>query len=325
MIICLACIPSIFIIRHSWSDSIKQQLLTGGPKTFLSAKEQLAKLPSAEKESIISDIIHCLGSKNLKTRNSAWGALNGIGEDAIPLLVKHLYDKNKDISEISSSILSVIGDPSVPFLLKLLDDKNERVRFLAAASLSIIGGFGDSTHPYFKKIVPIMIQYLSRSEYREESENILIRFGPSVVPSLISEIGNPDPGVHHSVVSVLALIGTPEALKATKEALTILIKIVKSSKENPYRRIKSAMVLATMGPSAKDAVPALIEAIQDKSKSALWKGGGHLLRFEALKALGEIGPAAEPAAPKIMNFLEDSECGAIAQSTLAKIRTAKTK
>ena len=67
------------------------------------------------------------------------------------------------------------------------------------------------------------------------------------------------------------------------------------SSYNDLSRVEARKALVAMG---KQAVPALIEALEDLSSH-------HLLRWEAAKALGEIG--APEAAPTLVNALEDKE------------------
>ncbi len=65
---------------------------------------------------------------------------------------------------------------------------------------------------------------------------------------------------------------------------------------NASVRIAAAQALATLGPVARDAVPALLSAVVN-SGGVTWQDTG--LRGMATTALGEIGAAAEPALPHL--------------------------
>lgn len=58
-------------------------------------------------------------------------------------------------------------------------------------------------------------------------------------------------------------------------------------------RREAARALGEIGPGAKDAVPELIEALNDEDMDLI-----------TVRALGQIGPAARPAAPAITQWLK---------------------
>jgi HEAT repeat protein len=61
-------------------------------------------------------------------------------------------------------------------------------------------------------------------------------------------------------------------------------------------RCSAARALAAMGPKAKEAVPALVQALSDPEP---------LVRDAAAAALGSIGAAATEAVPALIEALED--------------------
>jgi HEAT repeat protein len=63
----------------------------------------------------------------------------------------------------------------------------------------------------------------------------------------------------------------------------------------PLTRSSAAYAISSMGPSAKAAVPALIQALND---------GEPAVRFPVCVALREIGPAASAAVPKLQEVKE---------------------
>jgi HEAT repeat protein len=66
---------------------------------------------------------------------------------------------------------------------------------------------------------------------------------------------------------------------------------------NPTVQAQGAYGLSRLGPEARDAVPALIEAMK----------GETLVRENAALALGQIGPEAREAVPTLIEVLNDPE------------------
>jgi HEAT repeat protein len=73
---------------------------------------------------------------------------------------------------------------------------------------------------------------------------------------------------------------------------------------SPFR-LRAAMALGNLGPSAKDAVPALVEALNAETA----KYGP--LRFHAATALGQIGPDADKAVLPLLDLLNDKNAGPV--------------
>jgi HEAT repeat protein len=80
----------------------------------------------------------------------------------------------------------------------------------------------------------------------------------------------------------------------------------------PYTRNQAAYAIGSMGPAAKAAVPALIEALSDPEPT---------VRFPACIALKEIGPDAAEAVPALRAALEDrnDDVAAMARKALLRI------
>lgn len=80
----------------------------------------------------------------------------------------------------------------------------------------------------------------------------------------------------------------------------------------PYTRNQAAYAIGGMGPAAKSAVPALIEALKDPEAT---------VRFPVCIALREIGPDAIAAVPALREALDDrnDDVAAMARKALIKI------
>jgi HEAT repeat protein len=84
--------------------------------------------------------------------------------------------------------------------------------------------------------------------------------------------------VRASVARALVQIGTPDAIKAVKDTVSVLIQALQN--QDGIVRADAAYVLGAIGESAKDAVPALIQ---------VWQDEGMDVRINAAEALMQIG------------------------------------
>jgi HEAT repeat protein len=79
----------------------------------------------------------------------------------------------------------------------------------------------------------------------------------------------------------------------------------------PVIRNGAAYEIASMGPAAAAAVPALIEALDDPVA---------VVRFPVTVALGEIGPAAAAAVPRLKQMMEEEMSDEVAAAARRAIR-----
>jgi HEAT repeat protein len=79
----------------------------------------------------------------------------------------------------------------------------------------------------------------------------------------------------------------------------------------PYNRNMAAYEIATLGPAAAPAVPALVEALQDQEAS---------VRYPVTVALREIGPAAKAAVPALKKVYEEDLNDEVASSARRAIK-----
>src|SRR4051794_8513844 len=83
----------------------------------------------------------------------------------------------------------------------------------------------------------------------------------------------------------LALLAGARVRAADAEEVAGLVKKLKG--DNPAECLRAAGELEKLGPDARDAVPALVEALKNKNDPAL--------PAAAARALGRVGKAAVPA------------------------------
>jgi HEAT repeat protein len=79
----------------------------------------------------------------------------------------------------------------------------------------------------------------------------------------------------------------------------------------PLNRNAAAYEIASLGPAAVAAVPALIEALDDPVA---------VVRFPVTVALGEIGPGAAAAVPRLKQMMEEELNDEIAAAARRAIR-----
>lgn len=96
--------------------------------------------------------------------------------------------------------------------------------------------------------------------------------------------------------------------KVQKMTQSEIQKHIEALKDMDWRaRANAARSIGEIGPDAKDAVPALIEALSDNDVSLI-----------AVWALGQIGAAAKSAAPAIIQWMERPGC-ACRRNTFAEL------
>lgn len=117
-------------------------------------------------------------------------------------------------------------------------------------------------------------------------------------------------------VAASALVAPAASAQGTTEptfqdrTLSSWVKDLKA--DAPYTRNQAAYAIGGMGPAARAAVPALIEALTDPEP---------VVRFPVCIALREIGPDAKEAVPALMLALDDrnDDVAAMARKALIKI------
>src|SRR5262245_186730 len=161
--------------------------------------------------------------------------------------------------------------------------------------------------------------------------------GPDDVPALVKALAHEEARVRAEAAEDLALIGAP-----ARDAVPALRKVAEGDPD-PLTRLVAARAVAAIDPKDTAAVPALIEALTDRSgkvrkKAAeclgdLGSGGkaavGALVKamgdsdpavsWAAIDALGQIGPDAEPAVPGLVEALKEPGTRGAAVDALGQI------
>jgi hypothetical protein len=122
------------------------------------------------------------------------------------------------------------------------------------------------------------------------------------------------------LLGLLALLASPAAAQNTKpvkgepvyDDRPLSAWIEDLSGLAPYTRHSAAYAIASMGPKATAAVPALIKNLEDPEPT---------VRFSSALALGEIGPGAKEAVDPLKKLLEDrsEDVAAAARKSIKRI------
>jgi HEAT repeat protein len=171
--------------------------------------------------------------------------------------------------------------------IKRLKDPDPRVRQLAAETLGKQSA---------ESAVPSLAQSLKDVDkgVREAAAKALEQIGTKAILELVGMLGDEDESVRLGSIKVLWRLPADASEFRSKEALAALTAALKD--EVVDVRIHSAMILGNIGPDAKPALPALIEASKDTGNLGPQLGA----------TPGSVTEAAIQAALKL-----DPECGEV--------------
>jgi HEAT repeat protein len=218
--------------------------------------------------------------------------LQGSPKEALPLLVQALQDDITAVREAAAVTLGHFGPAAVPQLIEALKDKEEPVWNKAAKSLKNLKG----PPAVIVRALKDAMQH-DMVAVRRGAAYALSSFGSDAVDPLIAGLTDKDWGVRWEAADSLRVVGTtgekalpllaglavsdPEA-KVRKIAVEAMLTMqgLDRFRDLPHQavpelikgletrdadgRYQAALVLEAIGPRARDAVPALTKAAQDK-------------------------------------------------------------
>jgi HEAT repeat protein len=277
-------------------------------------------------------------SRNLEAVQAAavLGLMGPEAEEAIPALVKTMHHQDAGVAAAAAQAIRWICPAGNPALVsefkKALRDRDKGLRLTAAAVL-IAWRRSD------KEVVDTCLELLREANLpvgasaaevdnskwcaRVAAELLgkVEPHSPRIVSALMDEL---DSSNHFAAAKSLGRIGPDaaaaiplliprwmdEAARLGPSAVEPLARILDD--ESPADREKAAKALWSMGPAAKDAVPALLTALEGEKVAKV--------RRSILQALGSIGPQAEPAVPVLLEMVKsESEDRWVAVASLGKI------
>jgi HEAT repeat protein len=243
-------------------------------------------------------------NKGKRWRTKVLSRARHIGPEALPLLLQGFKKKNPDywtcVEEAVGLLEHELHHDASPVLIEALGSKKPLLCINAGGLLlvrrpelrrHVVGRL----RPFLSHPAPWvrLAAVWALQKAGEGAEEAL----PDLLALLPLERGE-DGSLRAGVIEVLCRLGPKAAA-----AVGVLAEIVHSDPSdhlgNPFSKL-AAEALAEIGPAARDAVPSLIEMLQDDRPTA--PTGIPNSIFAAL-ALGSIGPAARPAAGALEQLL----------------------
>ncbi len=205
-------------------------------------------------------------------------------------LLQDLRSNDPQKVELAIETITDLGPSAakaVPELTKLLTSGDANTRAHAAHAL---GKIGKAALPAAGALAKLITDEKPAVRYAALDALGEIEPGPEmVVPLMIASLGDQNPAVIREALHALADRG-PSIVPAMIEAL-----------KDDRTEYWALLVLQTIGPDAKEAVPAIIEVLKEPDEP--WQ------RMEAAITLGKIGPASASAVPQLVELLDDPEKG----------------
>jgi HEAT repeat protein len=249
------------------------------PQLRVRAAEQLARVGTAHPLTAPA-LVRAFRDDHSTVVMEAQRSLRRIGaRQVIPDLLRGLSKRDTRVRRCAAEVLRDFGaqaNSATPQLLELLTDRSEGVRVQAAHALAAVAG---------QAAVPGLIDALDdkKASVRAAAARALASIGPEAV-SARSKLQRrlADPNADVRVASAKAIWSIQ---REAREAVPVLIAAL----GEPVSW-EAALILASIGPNASNAVPALIERLKrEKVPRPLRETP------VAALALGQIGPAAVPA------------------------------
>jgi HEAT repeat protein len=261
-------------LRREATEKIVECLKDKDPFVRVAAARALGALPPAP-EITLPILEKMLKDSDAATAQYALDALASIGPKAVPRLIELL--KHKDLRVQVVYILGQIGPGAAPAVEELAKLINEQDKHLATETVIAIGKIG----PDAKSAVPALTKALGQQNCPNAHAIIytLGRIGPNAVaaePLLINALKGKDRSLIVVAAWALAKID-PGAIKRNNVVAFLVYCLTDSL---PETRKAAAEGLADLGPTARDAAPALKKALGDESKD---------VREAVAKALQKIG------------------------------------
>jgi len=229
-------------------------------------------------------------------RREAVLALAAIGPNAaaaVPVLTGLLKEEAPGLTGAVVYALGSIGRAAKSAEPKVIAiaEAEDASPFLKTVCLWTRARMNPSDDELVREVIPDLVAALAAPEQqlREAAAQALLDLEPPreiVKPEIDKVLAKGDPAVLETMLSALATLGE----KAVPRAIEAV--------EDPETRLRAAALIRRIGPAAKEAVPALAEALSDEDP---------IVRSEVLFALGAIGPDAAEAVPQITKALDDEE------------------
>jgi HEAT repeat protein len=207
----------------------------------------------------------------------ALGLLAPKANEVIPVIVDALGDRDPAVRKAAAVALGSIEPPvrtAAPRLVEALRDAEPSVRLAAAAALRVLS---DEPEPALAALLALLAH--DKPEVRRDAAAGLAAFGASakeaVVP-LRQAMNDPDAGVRSAAACAVARVTTAAA---NRDSVVVMIQALKD--EDPRARQDAARFLGSIGPDARDAIAALVEARRDDNEDVRRAASEALVKIRA--------------------------------------------
>ena len=258
----------------------------------------------------LTEMFKALQDRDARVRSKAARGLGNIGaaaNTAIPYLIKALVDKDRQVRKSAAKALGKIGPAAVeamPQLIRAFEDPHASVRSSAAQALGAIGipapealmQLSTSLEDRNLLVRSCAVEALGKLGAEEAEIARLVEAAADAEPDsevvlLLGEtLLNADLLVRRQAADALGKMGD-----AAAQAIPPLVQALED--QDADLRISAAAALARTGP-ADEALPQLIAALADHHAE---------VRGSAAEALGMMGPAAAEAVPQLTRGLKDPD------------------
>jgi HEAT repeat protein len=217
------------------------------------------------------------------------GRLGPDAKDAVPALIETLKD-GSGVGGWAVEALREIGPVTIPAVLEVI--KNSQKAEARASAIAVLWSFG----PKAREAIPVLIKALKDENWdvRGRSAWVLGTIGPeaeSAIPGIVDLLSKDEANTARAA-EALASIGPA--------SVPHLIKLLEGN--SAIARVGAVSALMQLGPKARDAVPALIEALMDLKDSHYQDR-----RDFAASTLGLIGSEAKGAIPALAAIVRDKK------------------
>ncbi|MGH7193268.1 MAG: HEAT repeat domain-containing protein, partial [Candidatus Saccharimonadales bacterium] len=223
----------------------------------------------------------------------ALGEIGPAARSAAPAIVKALEsDKTDGVRYAAAYAIGQVGasdQRSLAALGKALDSKDAFLQVVAAWALARVAKDDAEVQD---KATRLIVESLKsdKVDVRRAAARALAETNPppeTTAPLLIQAIHDSDPSVIANAIDAMASLGPK-----------IVPRVASNGLKSKDLRLYAVRILAKIGPDAKEAAPALAEAL---------KGSDGDFRREAQFVLGTFGADAAPAVPELIRSLDSND------------------
>ena len=269
-------------------DPALPELIRALPRAGETSTKRLILVLKAVGARAVWPLRQTLDHPKAEVRAAAARALAELGraaQAAVPRLEEALRDPDRTVRlNVAEALLRADRDlnrPALQYLARALKDKDRAHRLESLRILADLGPRAGVAAPAFGAMISDPDVIVSKQASQALSR--LGRGGAAAIPIVKQGLGAQGAAQRRTAIETMERLGG--------EALDIRLFMRALADPEVGVRHSAAAVLGFCGPSAAEAVPALIARLADADED---------VRLRAAEALGRIGPEAQAALPALM-------------------------